>query len=463
MIRVCAESSKLREIQTCRSNDLVIGWFLTSMSSVDDEEWPKKRFKLPNGTILEATLARTHYAPGDTVVGTLRFGKQPYPTSLQVFVAGMCRLDQRWHKTSDIDKERQADMSFLPLDTVPFWKTDVIDCMQLSEREDGAYQPPSPIVLPGMEELIERVRNETKHPELPPHKAFTFRFQLPSDGPPTLAARSCRYYYVMTMIVFLGDDKEEICLMPIPVRRIDRSERRRTFKDVGFEVIAHSNGFPTTLTVSEWNQLDEQWAPSRPVRFPNEQCLPIHDPNTNEFLSLLTIPTGRNLHPGTAIILQFSEITTEAMVRLVQVSACVKGVETVKPSNAIARSHIWDAESCCVDGLSLCTIHLQLPDTIPYTASTEFVELTATVVADLTTFFVETETFGNVHLEIPCQVIHPVEYDSDAEEDAEDEGIAELKESLGIETSDIEKELKILTLSMGEACGIRPKPGDFHK
>lgn len=434
----------------------------------DADEWPKKRFPLSNGTILETALARTHYAPGETVVGSLRLGSQPYPVSLRVFAAGMCRLDQRWHKTSDIAPERRAGMPFLPSDTVAFWKTDVVECLELPEREDGAYEPPSPIVLPGMEELVERVTRETSYPELPPHKAFTFRLQLPPEGPPTLIARSCRYYYVFTMMVQCCiEEEEQIYLLPIPVRRIDRSERRRTFRDLGFQVVAHSNGFPTTLTALEWNQLDEEWAPSPPQRFPNEQRLDIHDPNTNAFLCTLTIPTGRDIYPSHPVILQFSNIRQtnspeKIAQRLVQVSACVQGIETVRPSAVVAQRHIWDAESYCVDGLSLYSMTLQLPHTIPYTVSTEFVEITASIIADLTTFDEKQETFGNVHLEIPCQILHPAEYDSDVDEEPEDEGVTAFKESLGLETSDIEKELKILTLSMGEACGIRPKPGGHN-
>jgi hypothetical protein len=429
--------------------------------------WPKK-YGLKNGTVLEVTLAETRFSHGDTVAGSLRMGCGPYPTTLQVFAAGMCRLDHRWHKSSTATQkqQQQSDMPYLPPDTFHFWKTDVIDCLALPEREHGVYEQPRPIILPGMEELTKRVGTEKcyQYPKLPAQKAFTFRFALPTDGPPTLVARSCRYYYVLTLIVKCSPDVEEdVLLLPIPVRLIERYESTRRQKNhVGFEIVAHANGFPTTLKTVEWHQLDEQWVSPRRLRINNEQRLPINDPNTNEPLCVLIIANGRNFYPGGSVILQFKlETSPTTTVRLVQVSACLRGIETVRPSGAVAQRLIWDDESRCVDGLSLCSLTLQLPDTIPYTVSTEYVEITASIIADLITLQEANGEYGNIHLEIPCQVVHQAEQwsDDDEEEDEEDAGVTAFKEALGagISTSDIEKELKILTLSMGECCGIRPK------
>jgi hypothetical protein len=258
------------------------------------------------------------------------------------------------------------------------------------------------------------------------------------------------------------DMEEEVLLLPIPVRLVENYETRRQQKNhVGFQVVAHANGFPTTLTTSEWHQFDEQWVAPRRLRVNKEQRLLINDPNTNEPLGVMVIANGRNFYPGGSVILQFTLEKTSAAttVRIVQVSACLQGIETVRPSAAIAQRLIWDDESLCVDGLSLCSLTLYLPDSIPYTVSTGHVEITASIVADLITIQETNSEYGNIHLEIPCQVVHQAEHSCDDEAEEEDEGVTAFKEAMGITTSDIEKELKILTLSMGECCGIRPTAG----
>jgi hypothetical protein len=438
--------------------------------------WPQK-YRLTNGTILEATLAETCFAPGDTVVGSLRLANRPYPTSLRVFAAGMCRLDPRWHKPQQTgvhpQQQRSDTMPYLPPDTFPFWKTDLIDCLALPEGEHGVYEPPRPI-LSGTRrepELANNQRGSTEKKQVLDHKAFTFRFELPTDGPPTLVARSCRYYYVFTMIVTCeGCHEEQVLVLPIPVRSIERGPRyndetttRHYLKDpIGFQVVAHADGgLPTTLKTADWHQLDEPWdAPRRRHHGSNlEQRLAIHDPSTNEPLCVLIIANGRYFYPGGSVTLQFNLETRRptTTVRLVQISACLRGMETVRPSAAVAQRLIWDDESLCVDGLSLCSLTLLLPDAIPYTVSTDHVEISASIIADLVTFQETNGEYGNIHLEIPCQVVHPAEQWNDDDEEEDDAGMTAFKEALGIKTSDIEKELKILTLSMGECCGIRPK------
>jgi hypothetical protein len=445
--------------------------------------WPQK-YRLQNGTVLEVTLAETRFAPGDTVVGTLRLASRPYPTSLRVFAAGMCRLDPRWHKQQPghpVQQQHQqqlSDMPYLPLDTFPFWKTDLIDCLALPEGDHGVYEPPRPIILQGStsREQLANQQASTEKRVPPDHKAFTFRCELPTDGPPTLVARSCRYYYVFTMMVTCEGHEDQVLLLPIPVRAIeqrglrynDETTTRHHPKDnpIGFHVVAHAHGgFPTTLKTADWHQLDEPWdAPRRHHRNNNlEQRLTIHDPHTNEPLCVLIIANGRNFYPGGSVILQFQleprRPTTTSTVRLVHVSACLRGLETVRPSGAVAQRLIWDDASHCVDGLSLCSLTLLLPDAIPYTVSTDHLEISASIVADLVTFQEVNGEYGNIHLEIPCQVVHPAEQwsDDDNDEEQDDAGMTAFKEALGIKTSDIEKELKILTLSMGECCGIRPK------
>lgn len=174
-------------------------------------------------TAVEVVLSRPAYRLGGTVVGTIRLiGKEDVDPrawfqSAQVYVAGRCKVDDRWHNPviykklygthphlkECMDIERKACQTD---DTVCFWATNVVNLLELEERDVGHWDEVNPKALVENSGLLheceaihyEDARAEGEAEELPLeylHLAFTFRVDLPLDIPHSAVATCVRYSF----------------------------------------------------------------------------------------------------------------------------------------------------------------------------------------------------------------------------------------------------------------------------
>lgn len=192
----------------------------------------------------ELLISRPSYPAGGTVVGTVRIylppggGNGGLPSHVRAYVAGRCRIDPRWHPAKALrgaygphpchsalpdgveeGAVRQRVGSQRARDTVCFWSTPAVDLLSAPVRpepagEGGAgggrtmrleHRPLS--CTPGGEGEGEREREggggSASGGEAAGHGGdgsgrqlcYTFRAELPADGPPSSTARSARYFY----------------------------------------------------------------------------------------------------------------------------------------------------------------------------------------------------------------------------------------------------------------------------
>jgi len=252
-------------------------------------------------------------------------------------------------------------------------------------------------------------------------------------------------------------------------------------------------------------------APAAP---PAVQTMKVTDPVSGRRVALLTVLGGSQLYPGSRIVLQLDfphkskqQHTTGSSddakddndhhnnwVPLYQASACLEGEETVirvrDGHRARARLHLFDTahvpnlDPACIESVSL---PLLLPLDAPVSVATAQVEIFIRIVMDLvvgtTTTTANTsttdggtsttsasaataaKTFRNLRLEIPCSVVHaPFAWELDQDDDRDPEEEEEEPEETTqpgaharfFPTSDIHKELKILSLCLADRCHLRP-------
>lgn len=172
---------------------------------------------------VEVVLSRPAYRLGGNVVGTIRLipkeGVDPraWFASAQVYVAGRCKVDDRWHNPviykklygthphlkECMDVERKAVATE---DTVCFWATNVVNLLELEERDVGHWDETNPKALVENSGLLteseainyEDARAEGEAEELPLEFlqiAFTFRCHLPHDIPHSAVATCVRYSF----------------------------------------------------------------------------------------------------------------------------------------------------------------------------------------------------------------------------------------------------------------------------
>jgi len=549
---------------------------------------------------VEITLSRPFYRLGGTVVGTIRVTAPPAPprpaknaggratqhrqhhpktnasaaaeqsslrssiASLQLTVAGFCRLDPRWHGKDELSQkfdsrkllssttvtnhdEGASDLPPLPSNTAPFWSAGTIELMELRERLLGSWDEvrPKPIVLPernapvtkrklqatlaaairGEDNGAAQTMNE-RH-----HLAFTFRVDLPHDNeaPHTLVATSCRYYYTVSARLVLNRGPEENDLLssaagcpaavwteiPITVCTADGSSGERADFDnstpsPAMQAVAHSSGLPTHLTAAELHRLEGQWTVNRQgaalfrsittMRGGGGGCgaqsMKVADPSSGRPVCILTIMGASSLHPGSRLLLKldfptgynYHEEDSEWMPCF-QASACLQAEEvaisSIKNVRKRARRHLFctahqEMDPTTTESISL---NLMLPVTAPCSVSNDTVEITTQCLIDIAVGLKQTKNnttggYRNLRLEIPCRVTHAQadweRRDDDEEEESPGKQMYEeiVASSAGAQQErsddpmdpssfrykDIVEELKILSLTMADTCGLRPKP-----
>jgi len=173
---------------------------------------------------VEVVLSRPAYRLGGSVVGTIRLvGKRDVDPrawfqSAEVYVAGRCKVDDRWHNP-EIYKKLYGTHPHLkecmdvehkacsPEDTVCFWATNVLDLLELEERTVGKWEDVNPKMLVENSGLLNECEaaayednptegtNEEDMSLEARQLAFTFRVDLPLDIPHSAAATCVRYSY----------------------------------------------------------------------------------------------------------------------------------------------------------------------------------------------------------------------------------------------------------------------------
>lgn len=200
---------------------------------------------------VQVVLSRPAYRLGGTVVGTIRIvgpkdSIDPRASfqSAQVYVAGRCKVDDRWHNPEIykklygthphlkecVDAERKACTAE---DTVCFWATNVVELLELEERTVGRWEDVNPKMLVENSGLLhdceaaiyeDNATEEEVNEDLPlesQHLAFTFRVDLPLDIPHSAAAMCVRYFY--SVVVSVRTSSNEVRL----TRMVEKQSRPR--------------------------------------------------------------------------------------------------------------------------------------------------------------------------------------------------------------------------------------------
>jgi hypothetical protein len=260
--------------------------------------------------------------------------------------------------------------------------------------------------------------------------------------------------------------------------------------------MAHSSGLPCHLTATELHKLDGQLTVQRhgAALYRNlsrhhlqrdVQTVTVSDPVTGRTACVLTLSGANALHPGSRLSLKFDfpvrgdSSDGSGWIPCYQVSACLQGQEaalTGTGSRKRARTHLFHAEHEAVDpaATECVCLDLLLPLTAPCCVRTAHVEISVQCLIDIAVGNAAGSGYRNLRLEIPCHVSHgptaweQTEGDEDADAGAVDpfEELFEAAERKSddpsdprsFESRDIREELKILSLSMAERCGLRPTP-----
>jgi hypothetical protein len=206
----------------------------------------------------------------------------------------------------------------------------------------------------------------------------------------------------------------------------------------------------------------------------------------------------------------------KASIPCYQVSACLQGEEIVMTNvssrkRTTARRYIWDTAHECIDPdtTECVALDLLVPETIPYCIQTRNVERNVQCIIDITIGTTTTNSsssatrkikYRNLHLEIPCHIRptiqeweHPNDDNTDdtsslqafeqtarklynSAKQLRDEQQRQIEmddtttsttlpnpendvlDRIEFDTSDIQADLKILSLQMAKICGLKPKP-----
>ena len=354
--------------------------------------------------------------------------------------------------------------------------------------------------------------------------AFSFRVDLPprEAAPHTLVATSCRYYYTISVRMSLASSNPDAAPvwteMPVAVYTADRSSSsssssslERDYGDApALQAVAHSSGLPTHLTAEELHRLEGQWTVNRrgAALFRSvvavgggggAQSMKVADPSSGRPACFLTIMGASPLHPGSRMLLKLDfptaatndgeeeeEDSASQWLPCFQASACLQAQEVAISSKGVrkrARRHLFctahqDIDPKTTESVSL---NLMLPAEAPCSVATDTIEIAVECLIDIAVGARTKSSFcyRNLRLEIPCQVTHAVadweRRDEDEEEEWPGKRMYEQIVASGKERSDdptepssfrykgIVQELKILSLHMADACGLRPRPAPLQR
>mmetsp|Transcript_889 Transcript_889/g.1732 ORF Transcript_889/g.1732 Transcript_889/m.1732 type:complete len:488 (-) Transcript_889:765-2228(-) len=428
---------------------------------------------------VETFLSRKAYPLGTTLVGTVLVrhppssdSKPPPPLrktlkSIVVYAAGFCRIDPRWHNATEYARIygsvhpfiQQVDFDAKLLshgagnDTVCFWATNGLELMSLPERKIGKL--------------------ESKENDDGERLAFTYRIELPMDLPQSVNATTCKYYYMMNILI-KTQSKQKVIHSPfvvltnpqkppgLPRSKQDRNSRAIISGRVKFgqcRGMAHAIGLPCHLSPTEIHRPKGQVTVLQLPRRPDVQTIPVNSPLGKQ-VCVLTFIGATKITPGSRLQIEWDfprEITPEC-APCFQVSACLMGEESAVYEDGKTKrtqTHIFDTCHEFIDpGISQrVSKYLLLSVDSPCNLITDVMELTIKCQVDITIQEGKNGKYNNLKIELPCHVLHQLEKDRDQAE-LEDSLITPLTELLGVKpdpafpTEDIVPDLKVLSLEM---------------
>ncbi|CAJ1934216.1 unnamed protein product [Cylindrotheca closterium] len=429
---------------------------------------------------VETFLSRKAYPLGTTLVGTVLVrhppskedSKPPPPLrktlkSIVVYAAGFCRIDPRWHNATEYARIygsvhpfiQQVDFDAKLLshgagtDTVCFWATNGLELMTLPERKIGKL--------------------ESKDTDDGERLAFTYRIELPMDLPHSINATTCKYYYMMNILI-KTQSKQKVIHSPfvvltnplkppgLPRSKQDRNSRAIISGRVKFgqcRGMAHSIGLPVHLSATEIHRPRGQVMVHQEPRRPDVQTLPIKSPSGKQ-VCVLTFIGATKITPGSMLQIEWDfprELTPED-APCFQVSACLMGEESAVYEDGKTKrtqTHIFDTCHEFIDpGITQrVSKYLLLSVDSPCNLVTDVMELTIKCQVDITIQEGKNGKYNNLKVELPCHVLHQLEKDSDQAE-LEDTQVTPLSVLMGLKpdpefpTEDIVRDLKVVSLEM---------------
>lgn len=432
---------------------------------------------------VETFLSRKAYRLGTTLVGTVLVrhppsileegDMQPPPLrntlkSIVVYAAGFCRIDPRWHNAEDYARIygsvhpfiQQVDFDAKLLthgagkDTVCFWATNGLELMTLPERKNGK---------------LESKENNDNSERL----AFTYRIELPMELPHSINATTCKYYYMVNILI-KTQSKQKVIHSPfvivtnpqkppgVPLSKQDKNSRAIMSGRVKFgecRGIAHAVGLPCHLSSTESHRPKGQLTVLQLPRRPDVQTVPVTSPSGKR-VCVLTFVGCTKITPGSRLQIEwdFPRQMTPECAPCFQVSACLMGEESAVYEDGKTKrtqTHIFDTCHEFVDpGMTQrVSKYLLLSIDSPCNLVTDVMELTVKCQVDITIQEGKNGKYNNLKIELPCHVMHQLEKDAD-QAALEDTRITPLAAMLGIEpdktfpTEDIVPDLKVLSLEM---------------
>lgn len=452
---------------------------------------------------MEAYLSRTEFRLGTTVVGTVRLlpPSNQIPrtcfTSAGVQVIGKCRIDPRWHNAASYCKRnsiRQGDDE----EDCTVWATNVVDLLQLPERQVGKWRHVSPRPLhvppdnpelyftedslsPAGEAKKVKQDDDNEDPTLMLENlqlSFTFRAYLSEDLSPTVSLTCCRYYYYVRLHATTCDGLTIVKLVPFTVLSTLNEVAPVALPENGFSrlgsciAMAHSSGLPCHVTT------DELYAPQGHTTVVDRKSkwdtktMRVTDPSGNP-CCILSAFGSSIMSPGVGqLLLQFD---FDQLSSCHLVSACLEGYETAIRSYDGRADHrtstlLLDANHDIVEPgyTERVPLQLHLPPNCPITVETDLVRVEIFCHVDIT-ISTKPGKFSNLRLTLPVRVVHaakaeeiedPQEEDNSASmrdlllKDSRHNGPSAESPTILFETKDILQELKILSLLLVEKCNL---------
>lgn len=468
---------------------------------------------------VDVELSRKAYRLGGTIVGTIRVilpddRDRPRDTvnSIQLVCAGRCRLDPRWHNVPEYQKVYATHPSLSDLsydsNSVCFWATEPIELLNVQERPWGRWDDirPKPIQLSGYT-LSQKFCTFPDEPRIleDEHLAFTFRVDLPDDLPHSVSATSCRLYYSVLFRLILPNKPRDPMWIQTPFTVLSVSadavvERPATKSTSGAgrvqvgqtaHVMAHSVGLPCHVTAPELFRLSGRltvnqrgagiYRHMRRHDAKHIQTMRVAD-STGRAVGVLTTIGVSVLNPGSRCMLKlyFPNLQDDASrAPCYQFCACLQGEEIAIHRDGTrkrARSFLFDTvqETIDPDCTECACLNLLLPLDAPCSLQSDLVEINIRCLVDITVDSVDGKGYQNLRLEIPCTIVHALSAFEENEEDGSEFNLIAMEKLLkqdseftvkedinhphSFETSDIGKDLKLLSLAMAKKCNLIPDP-----
>jgi len=473
--------------------------------------------------------------------GTLPMSLRSLLESVTVYVAGFCKIDARWHDCSNYTKIYGKTHPYLKLlyqrfdaklieqneDTVCFWATNGMEALDLPERINGRrWRNNETDFQSGLhdDDQVDYSMNDSYSENADCNRincdilAFTFRVDIPKDLPHSVHATTCRYFYTANVLVKSSTEQR---ILKIPFRVFASTSSPNEDKQshtasarVKFSNcfgLAHSNGLPCHLSVTEIQRPKEQIMVVKnhslvlQYRRRNDvQTLRVSN-SSGQPVCVLTVIGSGTLSPGSCVHLRWDFPTTHSSNRshgwipCHQVCACLQGEEyAIYEDGSKKRTqsflfdtcHEWvdpEVTDCIFKTLWLSSMgddngentgHFE-GGAPPCDLKTDIMEVSTWCQVDITIQEQKNahadvarddgSGYQNLSLRIPCG-IRPANCVNDEQDghDMMEQQVTPLNELLDIETeniafstNDIRPDLKTLSLKLNEVlCGAERNNDD---